>query len=162
MMHIIDRPAFQCTQSHGSILVRIHACHAEDPGSLPGRGVASVHRALGVFKCFRRATRFLSVRNTCLTGLVVEIGLALREQSRCLHTASKCNDQSQILVHCIIREAGLEPAVSSLGGWRLIRYATRATSAWHPSLYRRARQATPESAHTSASNIHCCFQGMSP
>ena len=33
-------------QSRGSIMVRISACHAEDPGSIPGRGVASLPYAL--------------------------------------------------------------------------------------------------------------------
>ena len=30
----------------GSIVVRISACHAEDPGSIPGRGVVSLPHAL--------------------------------------------------------------------------------------------------------------------
>ena len=33
-------------QFRGSIVVRISACHAEDPGSIPGRGVASLPYAL--------------------------------------------------------------------------------------------------------------------
>ena len=33
-------------QIRGSIVVSISACHAEDPGSIPGRGVVSILHAL--------------------------------------------------------------------------------------------------------------------
>ena len=37
-----------CLQIRGSIVVSISACHAEDPGSIPGRGVSpSAHYAYG-------------------------------------------------------------------------------------------------------------------
>ena len=43
-------------QVRGSIVVSISACHAEDPGSIPGRGVLlarNVHQ-LGIFKISAR------------------------------------------------------------------------------------------------------------
>ena len=41
----------------GSIVASISACHAEDPGSIPGRGVAYLHHALVLFECLRRAMK---------------------------------------------------------------------------------------------------------
>ena len=37
-----------CHQIRGSIVVSISACHAEDPGSIPGRGVFPMHSSLQI------------------------------------------------------------------------------------------------------------------
>ena len=40
-------------QFRGSIVASMSACHAEDPGSIPGRGVVSLPHALVVFEGLR-------------------------------------------------------------------------------------------------------------
>ena len=47
-------------QFRGSIVASMSACHAEEPGSLPGRGVVSLPHALVVFewlRCERKCAR---------------------------------------------------------------------------------------------------------
>jgi hypothetical protein len=37
-----------CSQIRDSIVVSISACHADDPGSIPGRGVLCMLNAIGL------------------------------------------------------------------------------------------------------------------
>ena len=40
---LVKQPMIQCCKLRGSIVVSISACHAEDPGSIPGRGAFLQH-----------------------------------------------------------------------------------------------------------------------
>ena len=42
-------------QIRGSIVVSISACHADDPGSIPGRGVFQVNACAAIMKLFSMA-----------------------------------------------------------------------------------------------------------
>ena len=63
----------------GSIVVSISACHAEDPGSIPGRGGALLATEAGTGRALRRASvaRVTARTVTCLADS------ALRAKSRC-------------------------------------------------------------------------------
>ena len=63
----------------GSIVVSISACHAEDPGSIPGRGGALLATEAGTGRARRRASvaRVTARTVTCLADS------ALRAKSRC-------------------------------------------------------------------------------